>query len=69
MIVVLLPAPLGPRNPNISPLLTEKDIPSTALMSGSKILKRSFTSIISSREISLHHLTEFFLLEHILIDD
>src|SRR6185503_11677006 len=29
-IVVVLPAPFGPRNPRISPLLTEKLIPSTA---------------------------------------
>ena len=31
IIVVLLPAPFGPRNPNISPSSTVKEIPSTAV--------------------------------------
>lgn len=31
LIVVVLPAPFGPKNPNISPFLTEKDTLSTAI--------------------------------------
>src|SRR5689334_9693251 len=33
LMVVVLPAPLGPRNPNTSPLATSKSTPRTALIS------------------------------------
>jgi len=44
--VVVLPAPLGPRNPKISPSFTLKLIPSTALTFLSKILVSSLTSMV-----------------------
>jgi len=44
--VVVLPAPLGPRNPRISPSSTLKLIPSTALTSLSKILVSALTSMV-----------------------
>src|SRR5512137_2901458 len=48
LIVVLLPAPFGPRKPNISPFITENVMPSTARMSDPYTFFRSFTEIISS---------------------
>lgn len=44
--VVVLPAPLGPRNPRISPSSTLKLMPSTALTVLSKILVSSLTSMV-----------------------
>ena len=44
--VVVLPAPLGPRNPRISPSFTLKLMPSTALTVLSKILVSSLTSMV-----------------------
>ena len=32
LIVVVLPAPFGPSSPNVSPLWTSKEIPSTAMV-------------------------------------
>jgi hypothetical protein len=51
LITVLFPAPFGPRNEKISPLLTAKLILSTAFISPKKY-SRLFTSmILSSREV------------------
>jgi hypothetical protein len=51
LITVLLPAPFGPRNEKISPVLTVKLILSTAFTSPKKY-SRLFTSIIlSSRPV------------------
>ncbi len=47
LIVVLLPAPFGPRKPKISPRRTSKEMPSTARMSGSNTLTRFFTRMIA----------------------
>ena len=44
LIVVVLPAPLGPRNPKTSPAATSKLTPRTASIA-SKDLRRSWTSI------------------------
>jgi hypothetical protein len=44
LIVVDLPAPLGPRNPNTSPVATSKSTPRTASTS-SKDLTRPFTAM------------------------
>ena len=44
IIVVLLPAPLGPKNPNISPFSTEKEISFTATKSPNDFV-RDFVSI------------------------
>ena len=44
--VVVLPAPLGPRKPKISPWFTVKLMPSTALMLLSKTFVSSLTSIV-----------------------
>ena len=45
-MVVVLPAPLGPRNPTMSPLLTEKEMWSTAVVRA-YLLVRSVTVIMS----------------------
>src|ERR1041385_7087360 len=60
LIVVLLPAPLGPRNPKISPPPTSKEIPSTAVSSPNFLTRLStwmiavpcevMTAFISHRE-------------------
>src|SRR5690606_26534867 len=57
LIAVLLPAPFGPRNENISPSDTSKLIPSTAVKSP-YWWKSSFTEIIGSvmRPPWIHHL-------------
>src|SRR2546422_7978996 len=47
-IVVVLPAPLGPRKPTISPRSTRKEIPATA-STAPKLLVRPLTSIIGVR--------------------
>ena len=44
LIVVVLPAPLGPRKPNTSPVATSKSTPRTAWTS-SKFLTRPWTAI------------------------
>jgi len=44
--VVVLPAPLGPRKPKISPFFTVKLMPSTALTFPSKTLVSSWTSMV-----------------------
>src|SRR3982074_1569220 len=44
LIVVVFPAPLGPRNPNTSPVATSKSTPRTAWMSP-KVLTSSRTTI------------------------
>ena len=44
--VVVLPAPLGPRKPKISPFFTLKLMPPTALIFPSKILVNSLTSMV-----------------------
>jgi len=48
LMVVLLPAPLGPRKPNISPFCTWNEMPSTATKSGANTFLSSLTSIIAS---------------------
>src|SRR6187401_2148118 len=40
-IVVVLPAPFGPRNPNSSPGSTENDTPSTAVKSSNRLTRPS----------------------------
>src|SRR5574338_174937 len=45
IIVVLFPAPFGPKNPKISPSSTAKEIPSTALVPEVYTLVRSLVSI------------------------
>ncbi len=42
--VVVLPAPLGPRNPNTSPRATLKDRPSTAVRLPKRLVRRSVMS-------------------------
>jgi hypothetical protein len=54
LIVVVLPAPFGPRNPKISPSLTSKSIASTALTSPGKTLVKAVAWIIF---IMVHLLT------------
>jgi hypothetical protein len=44
LMVVVLPAPLGPRKPKTSPLATSKLTPRTA-STAPKVFLRSFTSI------------------------
>jgi len=44
--VVVLPAPLGPKNPRISPFFTLKLMPFTAFTVPSKIFVKPFTSIV-----------------------
>lgn len=44
--VVVLPAPLAPRNPEISPFSAAKLMPSTALILLSKTLVRAFASMM-----------------------
>jgi hypothetical protein len=44
--VVVLPAPLGPRKPSISPFFTVKLMSSTALAVPSKILVSFWTSMV-----------------------
>jgi len=51
IIVVLFPAPLGPKNPKISPFFTEKEISFTAIRSP-KDLVRDFVSIEYNNSIS-----------------
>src|SRR5579875_943808 len=53
LIVVLFPAPFGPRNPKISPSKTVKETPSTALVFPSKLFVRSWMFSISLRGCSL----------------
>jgi hypothetical protein len=43
-MVVLFPAPLGPKNPKISPFSTEKEISFTAIVSPNDFV-RDFVSI------------------------
>ena len=38
-IAVVLPAPLGPRNPNASPAATSKSMPSTAVMAANRLVR------------------------------
>src|SRR5271166_2159047 len=44
LIVVVLPAPLGPKNPKISPGATAKEMPSTAVASPKRLVMRSTTT-------------------------
>src|SRR5271167_35656 len=44
LIVVVLPAPLGPKKPNISPGATAKLMPSTAVASPKRLVRRSTTT-------------------------
>jgi hypothetical protein len=53
-MVVVLPAPFGPRNPKTSPFFTEKAIPSTAMVLP-KVFFKSFASMmpgIASRSLA-----------------
>src|ERR1035437_5701946 len=50
LIVVVLPAPLGPRNPNTSPLATSKSTPRTARTSP-KVLMRPRTAMAGTRAV------------------
>ena len=50
-MVVLFPAPLGPRNPNISPLSTEKEMSFTAVTSPNDFV-RDFVSIAGNTMIA-----------------
>src|SRR5439155_26798266 len=50
-MVVVLPAPFGPRNPRISPLFTSKETPSTAFVSP-KRFTRSRTWIMELLSLS-----------------
>jgi hypothetical protein len=48
--VVVLPAPLGPRNPNTSPWSTLKDTFSNAMRSPNRLVSPSTTSAASPRD-------------------
>src|SRR5579864_1404549 len=54
LIVVLLPAPFGPRNPKNSPSCTWNEIPSTAFVPSAYTTTRSLTSIISANFSPTH---------------
>ena len=46
LMVVVLPAPFGPRNPNVSPIFTAKLMPFTATLSPNRLVS-PITSIAS----------------------
>src|SRR5687768_6203308 len=50
-MVVVLPAPLGPRKPRISPFLTTKEMPSTAVVRPYRLVRLS-TSITDRAPIA-----------------
>ena len=52
LMVVVFPAPFGPRSPKISPESTEKSIASTALMSGGYAFTRFSTTTAFNAGVS-----------------
>jgi hypothetical protein len=50
-MVVLLPAPLGPRNPTISPRATSKDTSSMAVKAPKRLVSRSAEIMARSASI------------------
>src|SRR5262245_57072528 len=53
LIVVVLPAPFGPRRPNTSPAPTEKDTPSTArTLPGYTLTRFSISSVFSPAAVA-----------------
>jgi len=57
LMVVVFPAPFGPRNPNSSPSGTLKEISSTAVIAPNRFVN-PLTAITSSRSLSIS-LTKF----------
>jgi len=63
-MVVLLPAPLGPRNPKISPFSTENEISFTAIVSPNDFV-RDFVSMEYNTLIAV---SNYKLLRIVLVD-